>query len=83
LPNTIFIFTANDTTRLEPRFLSRVRVLEFSSYGMRAELAALLARVWEQETGKPGELNWERIAKESNTNVRDALQTLEIELLAA
>ena len=83
LPQTIFIFTANGTDGLEPRFLSRVRVMEFSSYGMRAELAALLAKVWESETGKPGALNWERIAKESNTNVRDALQTLEIELLAA
>lgn len=82
-PNTIWIFTANDTSRLEARFLSRTRVLEFSSYGMRAELAALLAKVWQSETGTPGTLNWERIAKESNTNVRDALQTLEIELLAA
>ena len=83
LAQTIFIFTANGTEGLEPRFLSRVRVMEFSSYGMRSELAALLAKVWESETGSPGSLNWERIAKESNTNVRDALQTLEIELLAA
>jgi len=83
LAQTIFIFTANGTDGLEPRFLSRVRVMEFSSYGMRSELAALLAKVWESETGAPGTLNWERIAKESNTNVRDALQTLEIELLAA
>ena len=81
-PQTIFVFTANDTGRLEPRFLSRTRVMEFSSYGMRAEIAALLAQVWEKETGAAGSLNWERIAKESNTNVRDALQTLEIELLA-
>ncbi len=82
-PNTIWIFTANDTSRLETRFLSRTRVLEFSSYGMRAELATLLAKIWERETGTSGTLNWERIAKESNTNVRDALQTLEMELLAA
>jgi replication-associated recombination protein RarA len=82
-PNTIWIFTANDTSRLEARFLSRTRVLEFSSYGMRSELAALLSRVWESETGSLGSLNWERIAKESNTNVRDALQVLEVELLAA
>jgi replication-associated recombination protein RarA len=82
-PNTIWIFTANDTSRLEKRFLSRCRVLEFSSYGMRAELADLLARIWEQETGKPGVIDFERIAKESCNNCRDALQTLEIELLAA
>jgi len=82
-PNTIWIFTANDTSRLEKRFLSRTRVLEFSAYGMRAELAGLLAKVWQAETGQPGTLDFERMAKESTNNVRDALQNLEIELLAA
>src|SRR5437588_10179298 len=33
-PQTIFVFTCNATDRLEKRFLSRCRVLEFSSYGM-------------------------------------------------
>lgn len=83
VPNTIWIFTANDSERLEKRFLSRCRVLEFSSYGMRAEIADLLAHVWECETGSKGELNWERIAKDSGTNVRAALSALELELLAA
>ena len=32
-PNTIWIFTANDTERLERRFLSRCKVLEFSATG--------------------------------------------------
>jgi len=81
-PNTIFVFTANDTERLEKRFLSRCRVLEFSTYGMRSPLAGLLAEVWEKETGKPGALNWELIAKECNGNVREALSKLELELLA-
>ena len=81
-PQTIWVFTANDTSRLEKRFLSRLRILEFSSYGLRGEIADLLARVWQAETGEAGTLNWERIAKDSSTNVRDALQTLEIELLA-
>ena len=83
LQQTIWIFTANDCTRLEKRFLSRCRVLEFSNYGMREHLAKLLAEVWKAETGKDGSLNWERIAKESNGNVRDALNVLEVELLAA
>jgi replication-associated recombination protein RarA len=81
-PQTIWIFTANDTSRLEKRFLSRCRVLEFSSYGMRAELASMLAQVWQAETGEAGSLDFERVAKDSTNNVRDALQTLEIELLA-
>ena len=40
-PNTIWIFTANDTERLERRFLSRCKVLEFSSYGLAGEIAVL------------------------------------------
>lgn len=82
-PNTIWIFTANDTSRLEKRFLSRTRVLEFSAYGMRSELASLLAKVWQAETGNVGTLDFERFAKDSCNNVRDALSSLEIELLAA
>ena len=81
-PQTIWVFTANDTSRLEKRFLSRCRVLEFSAYGLRGELAEMLARIWQLETGKPGDLDFERISKNSCNNVRDALQTLEVELLA-
>jgi replication-associated recombination protein RarA len=83
LAQTIWVFTANDCERLEKRFLSRCRVLEFSSYGMQSHLAEHLARVWQSETGKPGTLNWARVAKDSNGNVRDALNVLEVELLAA
>ena len=86
IPNTIWVFTSNGTAeelqaKLEKRFLSRCWMLEFSSYGMRSDIAALLARVWEAETGKPGDLNWERLAKDSGTNVRAALSMLEMELL--
>ena len=48
-PNTIFIFTCNGTARLEPRFLSRCRTVEFSSYGMASEITAFLNRVWHSE----------------------------------
>jgi len=82
-PQTIWIFTANDCERLEKRFLSRCRVLEFSSYGMRGELASFLAQVWRSETGTDGAIDFERVAKNSTNNVRDALQTLEVELLAS
>jgi len=83
-PQTFFIFTCNETERLEKRFLSRCSVLKFSSYDMRAELAEFLAKVWNLETnGKATELNFERIAKEATNNVREALMRLEVELLAA
>ena len=50
-PMTIFVFTANTAEGLEKRFLSRCMLLEFSSYAMRAEIAAFLAKVWEREMG--------------------------------
>jgi putative ATPase len=83
-PNTIFIFTCNDATRLEPRFLSRLSVLEFSSYGIAKDAAELLARVWDAETDNPIERpNFARIVKESNNNVREALNRLQVEIMMA
>jgi replication-associated recombination protein RarA len=88
VPRTIWIFTTNYSveemeTKFDRPFLSRCMVMEFSSYGMRSEIAGLLAKVWQAETGgTTGNLNWERIAKDSNTNVRQALSMLELELLA-
>ena len=82
-PSTIWIFTCNSTDGLEKRFLSRCRVLEFSSYGMRESLVTFLAKVWEIETGSnPNAPNFERLGKDSQNNVRDALMRLEIEILA-
>ena len=50
-PNTVFIFTCNSTDGLEPRFLSRCRVIEFSSYGMANEIASYLDTIWHAEGG--------------------------------
>ena len=81
-PNTVFIFTCNETGSLEPRFLSRCRVIEFSSYGMAGEIAEYLHKVWHSEggTGNPPDLG--RLAKETRNNVRDCLMRLEVELMA-
>lgn len=81
-PNTIWIFTCNNTERLERRFLSRCKTLEFSSYGMSAEITAYLDRVWHAEAGNGNCPDLARLAKDSRNNVRDCLQTLEVELLA-
>lgn len=80
---TVFVFTANQSDGLDSRFLSRCKVLEFSSYGMRADLAALLRRVWSAEGGNGNAPDFERLAKETTNNVRDALMRLEVELLAS
>src|SRR5258708_38948397 len=82
-PNTIFIFTCNDTVNLEPRFLSRTMRVEFSSYGMASDAAEFLSRVWEQETPGAEQPNFASIVKQSRNNLRDALTCLEREILAA
>jgi replication-associated recombination protein RarA len=82
LPNTIWIFTCNSIDRFEARFLSRNKVIEFSSYGIAQDAAALLARIW-QENAPAGAAapNFARIVKESNNNVRESLMKLELELM--
>jgi DNA polymerase III gamma/tau subunit len=83
-PNTIIIFTCNSVDRLEPRFLSRCRRIDFSSYGLAEGISGLLQRVWDRETDNPVDRpNFARIAKESNNNVRDALMTLEVAIMGA
>ena len=81
-PNTIWFFTANDTERLEKRFLSRCWPLEFSSYGMRECLADFLRSVWTREAGEAAAPDFLRMAKDCTNNVRDALMRLQVELLA-
>lgn len=84
VPNTIWVFTCNDTSRLADRFLSRTKQIEFSSYGIASQAAELLASIWEREAPSAAvKPNFARIVKESNNNVREALQRLETELLLA
>jgi replication-associated recombination protein RarA len=83
-PNTIFVFTCNATSNLEDRFLSRCLRVEFSSYGMAAPISELLQRVWAAEVPNNSSFpNFQRIVKDSCNNVRDALMTLETEIMAA
>jgi DNA polymerase III delta prime subunit len=81
-PNTVFVFTCNETGTLEPRFLSRCRVIEFSSYGMAGDIAAYLDTVWHAEGGNGDGPDLARLAKEARNNVRDCLMRLEVELMA-
>lgn len=81
-PNTVFCFTCNDVMRVSERFRSRCKTLEFSTYGLASEAVSLLSKVWTREAGQAPAPNFARIVKEANNNVREALQTLETELLA-
>lgn len=70
-PNTVFVFTCNSTEGLEPRFLSRTRQVEFSSYGMASEIAGFLSSVWQAEGGNGNGPDFDRLTKDSRSNVRD------------
>ena len=84
LPNTIWIFTCNATDRLQDRFLSRTLPVEFSSYGIAGEAAALLTSIWSENAPASATVpNFARIVKEANNNVREALMRLECELMLA
>jgi replication-associated recombination protein RarA len=76
--DTIIIFTCNSTEKLKDRFLSRCEIVKFSTYGIAKDTTALLAQVWESETGNLEPIpNFSRIVKESNNNVRESLQALQ------
>ncbi len=84
VPDTIFIFTCNDTKGLERRFLSRCIVLEFSTRELNGDLTAFLHRVWSREAPDTARVpDLDDIAHSSGGNIRDALNKLEVEILAA
>lgn len=82
-PDTIVVFTANETVLLEDRFLSRCRTLHFETADILEPAAALLARVWNAEAPAGAETpDFRRIVQDSGLNVRGALNELELEILA-
>lgn len=84
VPHTIFILTCNDTRGLESTLLSRCKVLEFSTKDLNGDLTAFLRRVWQREAPDDAPLpDLDLIAHDAVGNVRDALNKLEVELLAA
>jgi hypothetical protein len=58
------------------------REIEFSSYGLAAETIALLQVIWQREAQDAPAPAFAQIVKLSRNNVRDALMSLETELLA-
>jgi|GraSoi2013_100cm_1033763.scaffolds.fasta_scaffold29774_3 replication-associated recombination protein RarA len=83
-PNTIFIFTANASDALADRFLSRCKQIPFQSHGLAEQTAQFLEAVWLREVGETAEKpNFLRIVRDSQNNVRNALNMLETEILVA
>jgi replication-associated recombination protein RarA len=78
---TVFVFTCNTLENLEPRFISRCLELPFQSHGIAAEAARLLETIWEREAGDAEKPNFLRIVQSSKNNIRDAVNSLQVELL--
>ncbi len=81
-PNTIFIFTANETKLLEKRFLSRCRIIRFEGCRDAAAGADLLRQVWQREaSGRPA-LDFTALLQRNEFNLRSCLNEIEMEILA-
>ena len=83
VPDTVWVFTCNGTDRLHERFLSRNKVLNFSTYAIQADAVKLLETVWTNEAPHAEKPNFARLIKDATGNVREALMQLEMKLLAA
>ncbi len=54
VPNTVFVFTANDIDRLAERFVSRCRKVMFSRENLASDVIAHLRSIWRKEApGRP------------------------------
>jgi hypothetical protein len=57
--------------------------LQFSSHGVAKEAASLLERIWLAEVGDtPEKPHFIRMVQEGRNNIRDAVNSLQVELLA-
>lgn len=79
-PQTFFIYTANGTHLLEPRFLSRCKVLDFAP--ATANLAQYLEKIYKREGGSYP-IDFAKFAEITKGNVRDALGKVEAILMMA
>jgi replication-associated recombination protein RarA len=82
-PQTVFIGTCTTLEGIDSALLSRFMQLQFSSHGTARETASLLERIWIAETGSAENgPNFLRLTQESHNNIRDAVNSLQVELLA-
>jgi replication-associated recombination protein RarA len=80
-PNTIFLFTANDTAKLAERFLSRVRVVRFETEDLAAPAAKLLADIWSAELPGADVPDLAKLVMAAKSNVRAAIMEMEMEVV--
>ena len=81
-PQTIFLFTANDTRGLEARFLSRTRAIQFSLESDQDAAISHLERIWHAET-QAAPPNLEKLFTAADYNLRSAIMDMELMLIVA
>lgn len=79
-PATIWVLTANAVDSFQDRFLSRlIQLPKFNGYSMGNDVRDLLTRIWHDRAGDAPMPDFSRVP---TSNVREALQWLEVELLS-
>ncbi len=79
-PATIWILTANSVEAFHDRFLSRlIQLPRFNGYSSGESIRELLARIWQDRAPGVPVPDFTRVP---TSNVREALQWLEVELLS-
>ncbi|MGH9691024.1 MAG: AAA family ATPase, partial [Candidatus Acidiferrales bacterium] len=78
-PQTLWILTANSVNKFEDRFTSRlIQLPKFNGYSAGGDVRALLEKIWTERAGDTPMPDFSRVP---TSNVREALQWLELELL--
>lgn len=83
LGRCVVIFTSNEKSDFEPRFLSRLKVLHYTTQGMAPAGAAYLQSVAAREGFPLDERTATKLMREAGNNLRAALQALELEAMVA
>ena len=79
--DTVFIFSANATKKLRPRFLSRCRIIEFTTEGIEDAGAQFLEKIYHAETSANTPPDFRQLMIDAKNNIRAALMNLELEIL--
>ena len=82
-PPVIWILTSNNVENLERRLVGRCLPVAFSNYGVAAAFADRLRDIWRVEAPGAEEPNFQRVVKEANNSMREALNRLDLLLLEA
>jgi replication-associated recombination protein RarA len=78
--NCVAVMTCNDSSGLDPKFLSRcIRPPVCNAYGESKSIKALLQSIWRERAGSAPEPEWSRVP---TSCPRESLNWLECELLS-